>query len=102
MIRSPMIPQPNSKVVPFPGNFEIEGVETVSFNSPIKGPGIESMEAILKEWGVEYEVKTLYHVKIGHVNFYPNKGTVNLDGARRFKRKGIPFLKEVLLAENIL
>lgn len=96
-----MIPKQDN-VIEFPRQHEVEGVETISFHTPIKGPGIGLTEQVLREWGVEYEVKTLYQIKIGHVNYYPNKGTVNLDGARRFKKKGLDFLKEVLISENLL
>ena len=51
---------------------------------------------------VEYDEKSPYHIKVGYVNFYPTRGTVNIDGQCRYKNRGLQFFLEVLRREGII
>jgi len=39
-------------------------------------------------------------IKIGRVNFYPTRGSVLIDGQKKFKETGFDFLLEVLRREG--
>jgi hypothetical protein len=37
-----------------------------------------------------------YHLKIGHINFYPDTGKINLDGHKAYKDRGLDVLLSIL------
>jgi len=73
---------------------------TLSSNMPKRG--YQKTIDYLTDLGLEFRIQSEYHIKIGWVNYYPTKGTINLDGASKFKGKGLEFLKRVLIRERIL
>jgi hypothetical protein len=52
---------------------------------------------LLEELKVPYTIKTLWHLKVDIINYYPSKGTIYVD-CEEFKRneKGLEGLKKVL------
>ncbi|CAK0780319.1 hypothetical protein CCP3SC15_730006 [Gammaproteobacteria bacterium] len=56
----------------------------------------------LQARGIQFDVlNNDAQIKIGHVNYYPTRGSVSIDGQRKFKRTGLNFLIEVLQAEGL-
>lgn len=59
-----------------------------------------------KEWldshKVRYEQKTLYHLKMGIVNFYPTTGKITIDGEPPHGPKGLDALLEVLIFARVI
>lgn len=49
------------------------------------------------DWLLEQKIRfvrpTRYHLKIGRLNFYPQKGSINLDGEPRFSEEGLEGLQ---------
>ena len=85
------------------GNFEL--AEPKRNGSKMDPPLSNEMRTATKEMDrlhVEYEIKSPYHLRVGYINYYPTAGTVNIDGQRRFKKTGIPFLISVLQREGVI
>lgn len=53
--------------------------------------------SVLKANGVRFQIKTVHHIKVGELNFYPTRGTIFRDGdAGALQQNGLDaFLKLV-------
>ena len=80
--------------------FGIEGEENTDKHK--YSDSMREVIRLLEDLEVFFEVKSLSHIKIGHVNYYPSTKTINLDGLKKFKQRGLAFLKDVLKKEGIL
>lgn len=71
-----------------------------SRTAPLRRPGdsLEMSAAItyLKDKGVRFIRPTDFQLKIGHVNFYPNTGTIQLDGCKAAEERGLTALQKIL------
>lgn len=65
-------------------------------------PAMIKAQKFLDDLGVEYEVKSEFHIKIKYLNYFPTRGSVNLDGQKKFKNKGLEFLKNLLVREGLI
>ena len=50
----------------------------------------------LKNSSIEFIRPTAHQLKIGPINFYPDRGTIQLDGERARKERGLDALRELL------
>jgi hypothetical protein len=71
-----------------------------------KNPNREKLEEvtrILDEYGVYYEMKSKFHVKIGDVNYFPGKGIIYIDNDfGKLEETGIEALKQVLREYEVI
>ncbi|HEV7326492.1 MAG TPA: hypothetical protein VGN91_15630 [Bosea sp. (in: a-proteobacteria)] len=60
-------------------------------------PMMRKAASMLKANGVRFQIKTVHHIKVGELNFYPTRGTIFRDGdAGALKQNGLEaFLKLV-------
>lgn len=64
---------------------------------------LEEVTRILDECGVNYEMKSKFHIKIDEINYFPGKGTIYLDGDfGKLEETGIEALKQVLKEYDII
>jgi hypothetical protein len=95
-----------------PNGSQSQAVEPVSMEYDIKETSFDSPTALLSSSmidackflgsiGVEYEVKTPHHIKIGAINYFPTRQTIFEDGApAKYKQKGLKFLHQILLSKG--
>lgn len=56
---------------------------------------------VLESLGVRYERPSLHQLKIGCINYYPNSGTIHVDGEKRARPgRGKEALKALLLDQR--
>jgi hypothetical protein len=55
-----------------------------------------------KELRLWYIRPTKYQVKIGDVNYYPDRGTIHVDGESRASERYLDGLEKVLKRKNLL
>jgi hypothetical protein len=68
-----------------------------------KRNSLKEVECKLKEWGIDYEIKSPNHIRINNINYYPSTGTCYKDGMNSsIPKKGLKILKEVLLKEKLI
>ena len=82
------------------GDFELEPIKkeiSVPISTDMREATLE-----LDRLRIEYVIKSPYHIRIGYINYYPTAGSVNIDGQRKFKNKGINFLISVIKKEGII
>lgn len=72
-------------------------------------PIMRKAASMLKANGVRFQIKTVHHIKVGELNFYPTRGTIFRDGdAGALKQNGLeafvklvrPKVAEEDLADN--
>lgn len=73
---------------------------TFDFTLPESGK-MKEAEQFLIQHAVNYRQTNANSLKIGHVNYYPDKGTVCLDGHRKYNHTGLQFLLAVLQREGL-
>lgn len=82
--------------------FELEPVKKEVLKAGPVSTEMRNVTMELDQLRVEYEIKSPYHLRIGYINYYPTAGTVNLDGQRKFKHRGVDFLISVLQKEGVI
>jgi hypothetical protein len=65
-------------------------------------PAMRGFAAWAKGWGLSYIRPTKFQVKIGNVNYYPDKGTVHVDGESRASERFLDGLEKILRREKLL
>ena len=55
-----------------------------------------------ESWRLWYIRPTKYQVKIGDVNYYPDKGTIHVDGESRASERYLDGLEKILTRKNLL
>ena len=50
----------------------------------------------LESQGVRFIRPTQFQLKIGDINFYPDTGTIQLDGCEASEERGLPALPQIL------
>lgn len=102
------------KLIPFPTQQQVDpeptaprmtkGPEsqdvTFDFSLPESGK-MQEAEKFLMQHCVNYRVTSAQSIKIAHINYSPDKGSVWADGHKKFKHTGLNFLLELLRREGL-
>jgi hypothetical protein len=62
------------------------------------GDSLEMRAAVdqLQSQGVRFIRPTPFQLKIGDINFYPDTGTILLDGGKALEERGLPALLQII------
>lgn len=89
---------------PTPPTTSAKPVEDVNFSFDLpESITVRDACKFLEENGVFHYKKVANNtaIKIGHINYFPSKGTMNKDGHKKYTHTGLQFLLELLRKEGL-
>lgn len=85
-----------------PGQFNHE----ITLDAPmqlLEPAGMGVVRSILERHRIPYHQPSIYHIKVGNINYYPTRNTVYKDGAHtKYKSRGVDFFLQLLVSEGLM
>lgn len=63
-------------------------------------PKMREVMQLLDRKGIRYDLKSVYQIKVGRINFYPKKGTITIDALPSIEERGVDVFLKLAMASK--